>query len=296
MSVTGCYFVPDSWTSILNVRDRTRTVTCTHRIECNDPEDGPYTAELQALHVGPDALPIAYASYAQGNDADDNLKMMVRSVSPPIRVNTGVHYLATSTFETPGNTQEDDVGENPLNRRTRYWLEWSNDMRTVVEDIHGTKILNVCGKPYPEQIELPFVTPIFCARRNIASLGTVLNLATTYTDAVNADTFYGAQPGYAKVESITAGEEEMENNLTFYPTMFRVHVNWVPWKVIKKEEGWEVFSFALDRAVAAVDDDKSPVSEPVLLGADGRRAGFGAEPIYTEWQCNRQISFSGMGI
>lgn len=298
MTVTACHFVPAAWRSTLNVERQERQIFTTHRIECNSRNDGPLSAEVQALSATPDPLPTAYEPYSQGNDAAAGLRMMNRQLSAPTLVNAGLHYYCTSTFRSPGAFEEGDTEENPLLRPVKYWLEWAHDVQEVYHDRDGTTILNFAKRPYPEEITLPVHTPILCARLNIATVWEGLTLAQTYVDAVNSDTWYGAPPRYAKCESITTGQPLQENDYTYYECVIRVHFLYRTWDIRKIEEGWEFLQTVLDDSLtAAIDGNGNPAAAPVKLRPSGTRiTDPDATPYVTTWRVNREVPFAGLPI
>ena len=85
-------------------------------------------------------------------------------------------------------------------------------------------------------------------------------------DAINTDTFYGADPGCAKMANIDIGEEQFENNVRFRRTTYEIHFN---------RDGWEE-SF-LNRGAKFLDENGNLVdfaslgtgNDQALLKQDG---------------------------
>ena len=142
-----------------------------------------------------------------------------------------------------GDSSQQD--QNPLNRPAI--IVWgSRKLQKVVERCSkmdnmsaqqlapgGTAfLLNSAGDPFDPPITIEDTLPTLTIIRNEATFDP--GLPVQYHDAVNIDTFWGAPPYCAKIESIT-GRSNTQNNMSFYEVTYEIHfTRWNP----PVEKGW----------------------------------------------------------
>ena len=297
MTVQSCARMREGWSGSGTITGGNQ-YTVSYLVETNDKDDGPLTIVNQAQSIGPHTIPTQFSTYSIGNDLDNTVVHTQRSSRKIKDIATGALWQIDCQFERPGTHELNDLNP-PLSRPTKYRLEWAQFSYVASYDIFGNPIVNKAGQTYPEQIVIDDARPVFVAEKPMPSLAAVLSLASMYRNAINTDTFYGASPRHAKVESITCGEMETENGQAFFPTVFRIQIADFPWYVTRKEEGYakqNLTDGVPDRLQVASDFAGMGYAEPILLNADGEELAITEDPIYTTWRVYPERAFSGLGI
>lgn len=276
-----------------------RSYSAQWRVTTDNKNDGPQIVYAQANGASPDPVPAKYQAYSVGNDSDPNAYHLTSSIAP-FNEGSQFEWLVTVEFGPPPSGEAPgERNENPLLRPVRYSVDWAAFTKPLTEDINGDPVANAAKQlfdPPPEQEDL---RPVLVAKKNVATLGEVISLMITYKNAVNADTFYGAAAREAKIESITAGDQQHENGYSYYEVTIRVMFNESGEKFDKSfvNQGFKHFVSNADKTLVVAKDAKGvPMNEPVLLAADGTRLADNTPGNTLEFRTFPEVAFSGLGI
>ncbi len=227
--------------------------TETFQIITDNPRQGPRSIITQASLIGPDPIPFRFAPYY------DDFSAYCRSVHVTDGTD-GAEWWATVIWDNQLDTTRDF--EDPTARPPIVRLRFAQFQKATEKDPAGNLITTSAGQPIIPAIEIDQSRPIITVERNEATFPA--NTAIAYQDAINNDTFYGADPGTAKMQNIDVGEEQLENDVRFRKVTYEIHFD---------RDGWE--SPILNRGTWFFDSSNNLVKlthgeEPVLLDADGK--------------------------
>ena len=133
---------------------------------------------------------------------------------------------------------------------------WSTEERTkyVTTDINGKQILNAANDRYDEPIEVTASYPTLTVKRNESFFNTTT--AFSYNNALNSDTFRGAEPGTMRVR-ITA-EQAHQDDTDYWKVTYVFSYNPDGWQATILEAGLYQYGYV----PAPVNDFiKSPCTE-----------------------------------
>ena len=300
MAVTSSTLRREGWTGS-GVVGQGNKYTTEHLVESNSINDGPLSIALGALGSTPHPVPSMWAAYSVGNDYDNSVVVKNRSTRLHAYTKGGALWIVTTSYERPGDdTEEDAGGSNPLTRPIRYRVEWANYTKILYKDVTGKAIVNSAGQRFMDPMEVDDQRPVLVADKNVATLQEAVSLGLTYKNAVNTDTFYGAGPRQAKVQSITCGDQQVEENVAFRAMTIRVEFNEDKWDREVLDVGIAVKETeAVDSPlIVAKDAAGNPYGQEVNLAADGTILGDGEDALFKQppFRVYPELSFSGLGI
>lgn len=211
----------------------------------------------------------------------------------------GRSWKVTANYDNQFSEDPADRQSNPTNRVVKYWLEWGQYSRLCVRDAEDVLILNTVNDRFDEPLEQEDSRPILVAVRNhaVSELPSIISLAVEYKDAVNSDTFYGAQPGFVKMAPIQTGEPQFENGVAFYSVRYEFHFHEEPSPGV---EGWE--REILNRGNRAYASANDPFSRyqlkdgPKNLNEDGTVQTGSDEPHYVRAKTYRRRPFGALNL
>lgn len=268
-------------------------------VTTNNKLDGPQVVYAGASSASPDPVPAKYATYAVGNDVDANAYHLDNTVEP-YNAGSEFQWVVTVNFgPAPKGEPPGERNENPMARPPRYSIEWGNYSRPFVKDIDGNLVVNAAKQAFdPPPIEED-ARPILVAKKNFATFSEVVSLMIAYKNATNSDNFYGAAEREAKIESITAGDQQHENGYSYYEATIRVMFN-EPGEKFERSfvnQGYKHFENASQTTLLIAKDSKGvPVNEPILLATNGTRLDDGVDGNTLEFKNCREVAFEGLGI
>ena len=301
MAVTSCNLHREGWIGSGNVADGDKYQT-QHLVESNDKNDGPLSIALGAEGSSPHPLPAAWSTYAVGNDINQNVVLKDRDTRLHGYTNTGALWIVTSKYEKPGSDDEEQsTGTNPLLRPTKYRIEWSNYTKIITKELNGQKraILNSAGQKFADPVEQEDQRLVLVAVRNVAVLEYIINLGIVYKNAVNTNTFYGAAPRHAKVQSITCGDQQTEEDVSYYRMTIRVEFNDEAWDRQFLDQGIVVEDpNNAGNWIAVKDGTATPMGQEMQLDGNGAVLAPGADPVWIDppYRTYPERDFSGLGI
>lgn len=268
-----------------------RTYTKTWQAVTTDSDDGPKTV-IAAVRA---SIPSYYVS---GNDTD--LGAFIKSISATEKDAANDHFTWVVTASYSSAMEESDTEEDPLNRRWEKGYSSEQYQRVAARDIDENPIQNSALEDFVTPVEIEDSRPQLVIKRNEKHFD--VNLAVEYQDAVNSDSFFGADPGTAKIKSIAANEKV--ENLTTGPFVFYE----VTYTIQFKREGWKLN--VLDQGLTKLVDDGSgglvkekikdkngqPVTKPVLLDGEGGELGDGDDPVFIEYSVYKEKPFKRLNL
>lgn len=283
-SVIG--IVPGSRSGNIN-KDHVRNFKYVLQVVTNNIADG---VQIVGDAIG---VPRIYQQYSLGNDNDTAalcISKDVKEISPITNDDGTKGNLWHVALEFDSSAIERK--ENPLEEPVRYSLNWANYDRLVEKDLDGKPLANVLGDlfvnpPHTQQES----NPILVARFNVATINVPFVL--DYRDAINADEYQGAPPGYAKLINIQTGEIQSRNAIEFYGMTFEIQFKdpdgdpWDP-KILNRGKRFKVL------------DNNTPVNFPDgelhNLDSQGFPLATDAKPHYLDFKTHRRRPFSALGI
>lgn len=202
--------------------------------------------------------------------------------------------------EYGGETGPDGEYDAPTNTPPSIkWSEVTTD-EAIDEDFDGNPIVTANNEPI-EGITTPISDLVLTVRRNYVSI----NLPAThaYLRSVNSDTFAGFAAGTGRLktfsadfvvaqEAIGGGYWDVNAQVIFrYPYNTTADKAW--YARVRHEGYYESVGGVIKRAV---DDNKDPVTKPVLLKSDGTRETVAANAHWLEWKRFAPLPYNALGL
>ena len=238
------------------------------RLETTSQMDGPYA-------VGSDAnLPAIGSLHPEDSNAWC-VSLRVENSNP------WKGWTVTAEY-----TSEREITEDPTAEPAA--ITWSSEQfqRPVIYDNSGNAVVNSAGDPFDPPVMMDDSRPVVTISKNLAVVPAWI---LAYQDAVNSDAFYvdgitvGA--GLAKVQSVTVGEVQRRNNISFRVVNLVIHLERNGWLVEAQDVGFRELGYGGRQNILNDVDSERP-SAPVPLD------GAGAHIVDPTSATNVTISFS----
>lgn len=286
-----------------------RIYKASYRVKTSSSSNGWLTVLSQSGAAGlEDPVPNLWSTYALKGEVDGNVFLQDKAgiLENPGSETTWVVDVVWRQPE-PGSDPAQDSQPNPLNRAVRYHIEWANYSKVVDKDNIGNAVTNAAGQEFDPPLEQDDARPVLVAVRNEWPLGSIIGRSLDYKNAVNTDTFYGAPPRQAKMESILSSELMIENGVSFYSVVYRIQFNDIQWDIEPVNQGFMYYENATDKNLKVARerntsgvDLATPVSEPIGLNHDGTRRDDNAVPpkifVQTPFRVYPERSFAALGL
>jgi hypothetical protein len=183
-------------------------------------------------------------------------------------------------------TSEREITEDPTAEPAA--ITWSSEQfqRPVIYDNSGNAVVNSAGDPFDPPVMMDDSRPVVTISKNLAVVPAWI---LAYQDAVNSDAFYvdgitvGA--GLAKVQSVTVGEVQRRNNISFRVVNLVIHLERNGWLVEAQDVGFRELGYGGRQNILNDVDSERP-SAPVPLD------GAGAHIVDPTSATNVTMSFS----
>ena len=199
-----------------------------------------------------------------------------------------IYWLAIVTYE----------GEFPLiGERPR--IRWTNAASNegIDEDADGKPIVTACGEPIDGATK-EVSDLVLNVDRSFRSL----NLAAThqYLESVNSDQFAGFAAGTGRLRAFDAEQLYNDNNPYWSVSariQFRFPYRTTPekaWYARLRHEGYYVKDG--ERIVRAVDNNKEPVTRPVLLKENGEKETDSDNAYWKEFKRYTPLPYNALGL
>lgn len=206
----------------------------------------------------------------------------------------------------PGTTPS-DLTDSPLDRPTRYWLEFQETTRNVDnaynvdafndpsngvawrEPLTYGPVTNTAGFDYDEPLLESEANVVICAEKTFATLDQMTSLHSTYDGTTNANEWLGVKEWRARYESITCNPVESENGVEFYRGVVRVKVARKRYIREIVNRGWQYYDDVL-----GIDVKQWGGTEPVLLTSDGKKLADGTLGNTVRYLTLDPVDYSGI--
>ncbi len=318
MSVTKCQLIRYGRSGSADL-DYKREYNAQWKVTTDSGNDGWTTVLLQSGNASLDnPIPDLWSTYAIGNDVDTGVYLQDKRGQPETGSETT--WIVTGTWKAPPPGRDPANGDNqpnPLFRPVRYHLEFANFTRVAEKDIFDKAITNSAGQEFDPPLEMDDARPVLVAVKNEWPLEGIISKAIQYKNAVNTNTFYGAGPREAKVESIVSGGMQTENDVRYYPVTYRIQFNHEQWDIELVDQGWMHYGTAAAKNLLVARGGEQnadgtykiatgetelppPVPEPIGLDPDGTRRDKDADPVklfkQPPFRIYPELSFASLGI
>ena len=268
-----------------NVRNYTRTF----RIITDSMLDGPF--QVTAI---PPPFPVLFGFYSDPAGGID-LGALCNKITPRQTDEPFVWEVTcefSSKIDNPEQAQDGSAQQNPLLRPPVVKWSMAKFQRPVDQDNDGSPIVNSAGERFDPPIEIDDSRPVLHISRNEATVDP--SLIVQYQDAVNADTFFGCDPGTAKMDSICA-ESAFENGVFYWKFEYEIHFRFDGWAVQPLDQGYH----HLVSGVPSVNRDPqsgNPYPAPRLLDGAGNMLGSGGTPVFLSFDVYNSLPFAPLSL
>lgn len=222
----------------------------------------------------------------------------------------GWTFKVTCQFDNSVNPA--DAFPDPLDRATKYRIEFSQFTKAVIFDNEGLPIINTAADFYDPPIEEEDGNLILIATKNYdaADLFALAGFIADYQNSVNSDEFFLQPIGSIRLGRVTASDLQIENDVQYYavswPFEFRSlpdisfdadHVTvtggFEPWDQYKLSEGYNALRTGGDF------NTKYPLpnKEPKKLARDGTLAANSSSAyFFTKHRTKKHRPFSAIPL
>lgn len=247
----------------------------------SDPLDGPETILTWPLN---NLIPKIGDSYVAGNDAD-LLATCVR-VHCATYSDDPLHWLVTAYYDTSRLVTA--ATDNPLNQPAEISWGGSQFSRPLMFDAQGVPVVTSAGNRFDPPLEKEDSRPTLTIQRNEATFSAAT--AQLYRDAVNADIFATAPPGFAKITSITA-DRQVDFGLVYWRTKYEIQFKDDSFYYFVLDQDYRAGANGSNYAVGPPPSgiapnglfrdvlDNTPLSNPTLLGGTGQALSLGTTTL-----------------
>jgi hypothetical protein len=221
------------------------------------------------------AIPVVrFQSYA-GLDGQVDVQAIAQSIEER-QTEDPLTWEVTVTYST--RTARPDRGvPDPLQRPSKSTWDGQKFQKPIQFDSLGKTLANSTGDPFDPPYQIDDTRPVLTITRTEAVFNP--NVAFTYQDAVNSDLFFGAAPGTAKVEKISAAEH-FENNILNYDVTYVFHFRRDGWQPMLQDAGFNYLGSDGKPHPILLPTGGTP-SAPVQLNGEGQPI-FNAQTTLTQ--------------
>lgn len=252
-----------------------------------------YTVTLAAS----DPIETAYSAVGLplvGSIYPNSSSIYCTSVKPrrtsPILATVDIEYVGEYAPEA-----EDTPGESPATNAPPE-ISWT-DVKTdepVDEDFDGNPIVTANDEPIMG-VTTEVADQVVTIKKNYLAID--LYAISEYRRSVNSDYFLGWPPGTARLIAFSARKVTSYWEVTAQ-IQFRRPYRTTPdkaWYKRVRHEGFYVKDSS-GRIVRAVDDNKEPVTRPVLLAEDGTREENSENAHWLEFKVFGELPYNALGL
>lgn len=257
-----------------------------------------------ATSASPDPIPVDMAQHP----TNPSMRCKARTASQE-GGGDARSWIVTCNYDNTTSEQDaEDAEKSPLDRRTKFHLEFTGYSRVLERDIDGNPIVNTVGDPFEDPLEEEDERPVLVARKNYDAslLGPLMSLIVDYRGAVNTDEFISAPPGSVRIAKVQMGELQIENDVEFYAVSWYFEfkeeyeglspetVEGTPeaWDRLVLNQGYRAYRTANDpETVYEIPDKKEK-----KLKEDGRVFGTDEGYFYRTFRTKKRRPFSVLGL
>lgn len=257
-----------------------RTYTRIFRVVTDDPHVG--SGAVRA------AVPVAIGmKYSTGYETDFGAYCQ-KITATQESVGDGKSWLVTCEYGPYDSTQ---WPENPLDRQPEISWEYQQYQEVASEDINGDSIVNSAGDPFDPPIMKDFSRPILTLVRNESNFDPLL--AYNNRDKVNSNSFFGADAGQVKCQSITPRRVFNQDIGWYWTVTYQFIFNDKGWKPQIYDMGFRQLDPSDDtKRIEITDEHGQRISSPWPLDENGQPLAPGDKPATIEFEIYESIDFS----
>jgi len=206
-----------------------------------------------------------------------------RAGVPDISKISPYFYNVTVTY----GTSEIDFptgGDNPLSEPASIDWDDAESVEPVDKDADGEALVNAVDEPFDPAPTHPFNDAVLIIQRNQAAF--YAGDKYIFGGSVCSHTFWGAPAGTALMKSIRAHYER--GSINYWKVTYRIQFRLDRPAGVNPSQTWyhrllnQGYRYYDDdgQLLIAKDDAGDPVSQPILLDADGKKLAAGATPVW----------------
>lgn len=201
--------------------------------------------------------------------------------------------------EWGGEVGPNGIAESPLNKEPEISWGDSETDEEIDQDFDGNPICTACNEPI-YGVTTKVADDVVTIKRNFLFFDPIVRRA--YRRATNSDTFLGWPPGTARItqfngRNVAASGEDPGYWEVTAQIQFREPYNTTAakaWYARVRHEGFYVKEGSA--IIRAVDDNKEPVTKPVLLKEDGTRETDPANAHWLEFKRYGSLPYNSLGL
>jgi hypothetical protein len=261
-----------------------RSYTRTWIVLTDDPRVGP-KAVLDAVPV------LTGQTYDDGFEQDG--RAFCVSVSATCTEEDGMQWEVVAEY---GAFDAVEFPENPLSRDPEISWEYQRTQEAVDRepgdpeaDPPPKQIKNSAGDSFDPPLLRDVRKPILKLTRNEANFDPLL--AFTFHDKVNSNPFFGADPGYVKIEGITPQRVHNPAIGWYWTVQYEFLFDTRTHDPQVLNQGFKRLDDEGER-VLCTDNNGEVVTSPVWLDEDGQQIPPDGDPVYLQFQIYERIDFS----
>lgn len=231
----------------------------------------------------------------------------ITRVGPILSIVTINYEGEVAPLNSNGQPAGSPIGNTPL-------IDWS-DVETeeeIDEDWDGNPIITACGEPI-RGVKTRIVDDVVTIQRNFLAVN--LYARAAYRRATNSDTFLGWPPGTAKIMQLNLKNviADPQTGRGYWQGTLKVQFRF-PYRTTPERAWWarvrhEGFYKRVRvegppdqngnypfEVVRAVDENKQPVSKPVLLAQTGQQVTDVNQTFWREFKRYGSLPFNALGF
>jgi len=215
----------------------------------------------------------------------------------------GLWWVATFTYSWyDANTLGGGPDQNPLLMPIEVNWGWRDNELVVDRDIEGAVVKNTAGDPYDPPVKIVDPRMTMTVIRNEASIS--LGLIQQYRNAINSDTFGAWDPYFAHCLGITPKNTFHQQVGWYYQVTYEFEFI-TPRQAAQVSVGGESQGFRMlvvNQGVRAISETDGkvyhitlrgvPVSQPMLLKANGEKLGLNGDPVFNLIKAYPELPFT----
>lgn len=197
-----------------------------------------------------------------------------------------VEVSYNSVFDVDPASQD----ENPLSRPAIWSFSFEKAEKAVRYDLDDEPIDNSATVPIDPPLMLEHSIPIISISVNKATFSYAT--VSVLQDCVNSDTWNGFAPNTVKIRGIEVNVV-WENNVLYFAYKWTLAVKYDAWRPVKiLDMGYHEYNAGEPKLIR--DAYGNPLPQPSLLDGNGEKLPDGDDPVYLDFNMNRQVAFTGL--
>jgi len=237
------------------------------------------------------------AAIPQINDPHPD-SFIFRVVDVKVDRQSPIYFVVTVEYQTaprPEGNEDQPPYELPVD------IEWSGESseEQIDQDADGNPIMVPGTRELIQGLTRPVDDLVGTFRKNVLLFNPVSILY--YKNTVNSDTFLGFDPGIARIKDIKA-TNAIKDDVPYWVLTVTIAFR-VPYQTTSAKAWYKrvlcqgYYELLSSNVVRATDDQKMPVTSPILLNATtGARLPSGDPAQWLEFKVFESIAFNGLGL